>query len=164
MKFVLDASALISGLAPNKNCYTVMEIVNEIRDVNAKTRVELSLSDGTLKVIEPRKAYCDAVRKEANASGDIQNLSENDIKLVALAMQLKEKQDIVILTDDYSIQNIAQRLGLKFKSTTEGEIKNVFTWKRICRGCGREFKVEYTGKCDICGTDTRKVAKKEFIL
>lgn len=161
MKLVLDASALLSGFSPDSECYTVQEVIGEVREKNARLRISLSLEEGSLKLIEPREENLLEIKKAALESGDIVKLSETDIKLLSIALYFKKKRaEPVIVTDDYNIQNVAIKLDMKFSPTTEAGIKKIFTWKKICKGCGKKFPVEYHGNCDVCGTKVSKIAKE----
>jgi len=165
MKLVLDASALLSGFQPDNECYTVQEVIDEVREKNAKLRVSLSLEEGSLKLVEPEEKNLLEIKKAAIESGDIVKLSETDIKLLSIALYFKKKRSKpVIVTDDYNIQNLASRLSIEFSPTTEGEIKKILTWKKICKGCGKRFPIEYHGNCDVCSTRVSKISAKETNL
>ena len=62
----------------------------------------------------------------------------------------------IIRTDDYSIQNLARVLGLKYKTVGFKGIKEVIHWKYRCRGCGRIFDKNMPD-CPICGSQLRSV-------
>ncbi len=161
MKLVLDASVLLSGFQPGSECYTVREVIDEVREKNAKLRVSLSLEEGSLKLIEPPEESLTEVKKFARESGDIAKLSDTDIKLLSVALHFKKKRfKPVIITDDYNIQNLASMLGMEFSPTTEAGIKKILTWKKICKGCGKRFPIEYQGSCDVCGTRVSKIAEE----
>jgi len=160
MKLILDASALLSGFRPSGECYTVQEVIDEIKEKNAKLRVNLSLGEGSLKLAEPQEESLMEVKKAAEESGDIAKLSETDIKLLSIALYFKKKRSrAIVVTDDYNIQNLASRLGIEFSPTTEGGIKKILIWRKICRGCGRKFPIKYHGSCDVCGSKVVKIAK-----
>ncbi|MEM4509064.1 MAG: ribonuclease VapC, partial [Archaeoglobaceae archaeon] len=75
------------------------------------------------------------------------------------ALDEKEKgNEVVLVTDDYSIQNVAMALGIEFESVIHPRISKGFKWVRICRGCGRKVESDV---CPICGGETviRKVKK-----
>ncbi|MBI5253762.1 MAG: ribonuclease VapC [Euryarchaeota archaeon] len=161
MKLILDASALLSGFQPGNECYTVREVIDEVREKNARLRISLSLEEGSLKLVEPGEENLLEIKKAALESGDIAKLSDTDIKLLSIALDFKKKRaEPVIVTDDYNIQNLASRLGMKFSPTTEAGIKKILTWKKICKGCGKKFPIEYQGSCDVCGTKVSKIAKR----
>lgn len=160
MKLILDTSALLSGFQPNK-CYTVREVIDEVREKNARLRISLSLEGGSLRLVEPEEENLLEIKEAALESGDIAKLSDTDIKLLSVALHFKKKRfKPVIITDDYNIQNLAGRLGMEFSPTTEAGIKKILTWKKICKGCGKRFPIEYQGSCDVCGTRVSKIAEE----
>lgn len=75
---------------------------------------------------------------------------------MALALDLSENDnnDVMILTDDYSIQNVASELKIKFETISQSGITKRFKWIYQCRGCGKKFK-ENISICPICGARTR---------
>lgn len=161
-KLVLDASALLAGVrAEGEECFTIPEVVEEIKEQKARLSVDLSISAGALKLLEPGREALDKARAEAARTGDIAHLSPTDVKLIALALDLKEKsEEAVILTDDYSIQNISKGMGIPFLPVAETGIKRYLTWKNICKGCGKRFPIDYKGKCDHCGSEVVRKAKR----
>ena len=53
-----------------------------------------------------------AAKASASKAGDFHKLSEADMQLLSLALQLKaEGYTPKIVTDDYSIQNVAKQLA-----------------------------------------------------
>jgi UPF0271 protein len=161
MRLILDASALIAGVRAirGEDCYTVEEAVEEVRDDNARLVVELSIREGSLKVLTPEKGPLDKVFEAARDSGDIGHLSDTDVKLLALAVGFKTKGvETAILTDDYAIQNLSGKLGIRYIPITEAGVKKYLRWKNICKGCGKRFPQEYKGKCDHCGSTVVKRA------
>lgn len=155
MILILDSSAFLSGFMP-ENAYTVQEVLDELKDEKIKLRINLSLNDGSLKLQEPGVEEIQKVKKAARETGDIAKLSETDVKLLSIALYFRNK-NAVLVTDDYSIQNLACKLGIKIAATTEGEIEKVFTWKNVCRGCGRKFDTEYKGRCSFCESELKRV-------
>ena len=63
-------------------------------------------------VTEPSSASLAQVRDAAKGTGDDARLSPTDIEVLALAMELKA----VLLTDDYSIQNLARVIGVQYRA------------------------------------------------
>lgn len=155
MILILDSSAFLSGFVP-EDAYTVQEVLDELKNEKIKLRINLSLKDGSLKLEEPRVEEIQEVKKAARKTGDIAKLSDTDIKLLSIALHFRGK-DAILVTDDYTIQNLACKLGIKIAATTEGEIEQVLAWKNICRGCGRKFEAEYRGECNFCGSELRRV-------
>lgn len=159
-KFILDASAFIAGIKPlGEACYTVHEVIAELESEEAKLRAELSIREGLLKLIAPEKKHIKKIKEVAKNSGDIARLSEADIALLAGALQMK-KEGAALVTDDYSVQNVARLLNIEFVAATEQGIKKIFTWRKVCRGCGKKFPSDYRGVCNVCGSEVRQVRKK----
>ena len=67
-----------------------------------------------------------------------------------------ERINVSILTDDYSIQNVANELGIHFETMSQSGITKKFKWIYRCRGCGKKFK-ENISICPICGASTKNV-------
>jgi len=145
--YILDTSALIShpGLLEG---LTVKEVLAEAKSSAARLRSTL------LKVQEPSAVSLEKVSKLAKKTGD--KLSEADLKLLALALDLKREGKVPeILTDDYSIQNLASVLGIRFSSVGEKGIKKVFRWVSSCPLCGKTFSPSES-ECRFCGSQLKR--------
>ncbi|MEM3061768.1 MAG: nucleic acid-binding protein, partial [Candidatus Bathyarchaeia archaeon] len=93
-------------------------------------------------------------------------LSEADLEILALAFDLKLKgESPVIVSDDYSIQNMAESLGLKYSSLATFGISHKFEWILYCPACFKKYPQSYSSKvCAICGTALkRKVLRKKSL-
>ena len=65
----------------------------------------------------------------------------------------KRGDEVITVTDDYSMQNALKLLGLKYKSVRTKGIKNTIKWKKICKGCRKEYPSDTAQEeCDICGS------------
>lgn len=156
---VLDASAFIGGYRPtDKNNFTISEITEEVRDLKSKMILDNAITDGNLTIIEPDIQFIKEIDEVIRSSGDVFRLSEVDKKLVALALQIKDqKGGAVVLTDDYSMQNVLKIIEIPFKSVLTSGIKEIYGWKLICRGCKREYFDDYAhDDCEICGSPLYK--------
>lgn len=153
--FVLDTTAIFQRKAVYDLMVTVPEVVSEILDENSS----LYFAIKNLRVESASEKNVELVKKIAKKTGDIYKLSETDLRILAKAIDEKEKgNDVVIVTDDYSIQNVAIALGIEFETVVREGIKRGFKWIRVCRGCGRKVENEV---CDVCGSETvlRRVKK-----
>ena len=90
-------------------------------------------------------------------------MNDADQSVLALAVDVNGKKDkkAIILTDDYSIQNIASVLHIKFQTITQSGITKTFKWKRICKGCKRELNTD-EAECYICGSEAHFVVDKKI--
>ncbi|MDI9610546.1 MAG: NOB1 family endonuclease [Archaeoglobaceae archaeon] len=153
--YVLDSTAIFQRKAVYENMVTVPEVVSEILDENSS----LYFSVKELRVENASEKNFRFVEEISKKTGDIYRLSETDLKILAKALDEKEKgNEIVLVTDDYSIQNVAMALGINFESVIHAGISKGFKWVRVCRGCGRKIDSEV---CPICGCEAvlRKVKR-----
>jgi len=159
--FILDAGTFLSGFIPGEDgeFYTVAAVLEELKDGNARLRAEVSLQDGSLKIIEPPEV--EELHKIIQETGDVEQLSDTDTKLLSLSLFLRQKRyDPVIVSDDYGVQNVAHKLKIDYSPTTEAGIRRFIRWHKVCSGCGKKFPVTYNNTCDVCGSPIKRRAVK----
>jgi UPF0271 protein len=162
---VLDTSALIAGFDPfslNGEEYTVPKVKEEIAESSMPdVRFETAVANGKLKVKVPSEEFVDKAKASAALVGDKFFLSQTDLQLLALSLQLKaEGFSPMIVTDDYSIQNVADQLGIEFAPLATFGIRLRLTWIRYCPACRRTYSSDSKTKtCVVCGT---KLKRKPF--
>jgi len=166
---ILDTSAFIGkffSYFPETEYVTVPEILNEI--LNEKTRdiLEAYIQTKKIKIESPSLESIVKIEHVAKETGDLSYISETDKKLLALALDYKEKKNkVIIVTDDYSIQNIAKRLGVEFVSLLQKGIKFLISWEIYCPACKKKFPPDYTKEiCDVCGEKIKRKAVKKKLL
>ncbi|MEM2105531.1 MAG: hypothetical protein QXV21_03560 [Candidatus Bathyarchaeia archaeon] len=167
---VLDTSAFAAGFDPfsvNEMQYTVPLVREEVKgSAFAKVRLKTAIEQGKIVVKKPEKTFWDAVKASATAIGDKVFLSETDLQVLALALQLKsEGYNPVIASDDYSIQNVANRMEIEFASLATFGIRFQLEWVRYCPACYRKYNADYKlKKCAVCGTELkRKPLRKKHL-
>jgi len=146
--YVLDAAVFIYGVSVSGNIYTVPEVTRELKSPKAEVALQESLKEG-LKIESPSKTDVEIVTEKAKSTGDYLRLSEADIDLLAKALELSG----TLVTDDYSIQNVAVLLGIETQPIQQARIKRVLTWRRRCVGCGRLYESETI--CSVCGSEVK---------
>jgi len=149
--YVLDTSCVINGYSSrSRNQYTVPEVVNEAKSLIASASVGAFIDTGSLKVWDASESSIEVVEKGLERIGG--RLSDTDIRVIALALDLRERGlEPVILTDDYGLQNMADVLDLEFSSIMTDGIRSVYHWRKICPACGRECGREKVF-CPVCGS------------
>ncbi|MBU4437610.1 MAG: hypothetical protein L6243_00965 [Candidatus Altiarchaeales archaeon] len=152
---VLDASGILrSGLDFSDSKYLITNGVREeVEQENARTAVDAAVERGFIQVREPEEDSVAVVKDAAKKSGDLEKLSENDISVIALALET----DSIIVSDDYNIQNISRILNIKYEKTFHSGIKKKLNWIRVCEGCDREGKGDV---CDVCGSRMKRVPSR----
>ncbi len=154
MPYVLDTSAILSGRIFAGKLYTTPEVAKEIKPGGHSWRLMEFLMSRGMEIKEPSKKAVDIVKKTAMKTGDIASLSPADIEALALAYEL----NATLLTDDYSMQNVAKELNIKYESVIEEGIKEKFYWIFRCKSCGKFFK-EFYEICPVCGGKLKRVRK-----
>jgi UPF0271 protein len=109
-----------------------------------------------IRVATPSGTSMDQVAKAARATGDDARLSPTDMEVLALALDT----GLPIMTDDYSIQNMASHMGLKVEPVSERGITEERRWSYRCKGCRRTFDKKMD-ECPICGSEVRSGAPKK---
>ncbi|MBU7014344.1 MAG: hypothetical protein HXS52_10775 [Theionarchaea archaeon] len=142
MKYILDASAIISGFVDNG--YTVPEVIQEIRDYSSEFTMESLIASGKLQIEEPSEEAVSEVECAVGKTKD--TLSATDVKVVALALDL----DGCVVSGDYGIQNVCEVLDVPYESAGVKGIEEIFRWEFVCVGCGRKFGHALT-ECPFCG-------------
>lgn len=110
--YVADTSFILRyNRIPKVKIVVPESVLKEIKYPSEKLKIAL----WDIEVINPKKRYVKKVMEEAKKIGFLEKLSDADIEVLALALE----RNGVILTNDFSIQNLARRLKIRF----EGEIK-----------------------------------------
>jgi len=159
---VLDASAFISGFDPfsvEGEEYSVPSVGRElVEDSLPRLRFDMATERGRLKILEPNPSSLSEVRRQSEEAGDLRFLSAADMQILALAMQLKESGcDPLIVTDDFSIQNVARKTGVEFAPLITFGIRFLLHWLLYCPACHRKYPSDYQfNHCKICGTTLKR--------
>ena len=158
--FILDTSAILSGKPINFKDNIIMTtpgVSKELSPGGRDYQFYQFLKEKGLCIQLPSKESINKVRTICQKTGDIKRLSKTDIEILALALdKKKENKDAIILTDDYSIQNVAYELKIKFETISQSGNTKKFKWTYRCRGCGKKFK-ENINICPICGAKTKNI-------
>jgi UPF0271 protein len=157
--FIIDTSAILSGKPINiqeGKLVTTPKVSNEISAGGKDHRNFQFLLEKGLKIYSPLPVSINKIKKISETTGDKLRLSNTDIEILALAVEInKDKnKEAIILTDDYSIQNVAFTLKIKFQSFSQEKITKKFKWVCRCPGCGKIFR-ESIEICPICGKTTK---------
>jgi len=154
--YVLDTSVLYYGkdLPLGFECVITPGVVRELDKEGMSARLELLMAT-RVRVSSPSERSLRKVSEESEKTGDSRRLSEADKELLALALDLGYE----LITDDYSIQNLARAMGIPARGFDQKGIAEVFEWQAKCKGCGKLFPADVR-VCDVCGTETRTRRKK----
>lgn len=132
MLYLIDAAVILNDelffFDEAKKYATTYRVTLEFRDFRSKSLIDNAVNNGILRVMDPADETLEGVEKLCSAIGT--KLSETDVSLVALAVELREKkEEFTVITDDYSIQNVLLKLQIPFQSVIRGEIKKFRTFR-----------------------------------
>lgn len=167
---VLDTSAFIAGFDPlsiGDDVYSVGAVEVELASGSLPwVRFKTAVENGKLKLRAPKAEFLERVKESSRDVGDMLFLSDVDSQVLALALELKSGgNEPFIVTDDYSIQNVANQLGLEFAPLMTFGIRFRLHWIRYCPACRRKYPPDYKRrKCEICGTELKRKPLKKTAL
>ncbi len=149
---VLDSSYILHSDLDfsNDNYFTTNSVLEEIKSEEARLMIDSAIKRGEIRVIDPSFESVEKVKKIAKKTGDLEILSRADLDLLALALE----KNFTLLTDDYSIQNIAAILKVKWQGLQQEGIKKKLKWVKVCPGCQKKY--EQGEVCEVCGTKLRR--------
>ncbi|MCK5290557.1 MAG: nucleic acid-binding protein [Thermoplasmata archaeon] len=154
MPFVLDASALLAGKdLLLEEMFCTPHVLEEVKGKDPTIQL-MSMIETRVEVRDPSDESVTKVNEAAGRTGDAKRLSPADVGVIALAIDL----DATIITDDYSIQNVANELGLDYSGLSFPDIKRKVEWGYRCVGCGKRFE-EPMDECPICGSRIKTTPK-----
>ncbi len=154
MKYVLDTSVILSGkdIHLSDQMFIPPSITDEIQKGGRWYKKFQRYQAAGLRIVTPPGTVIEMIKKQAKKTGDFLRLSEADIEVLALAYHL----NAVILTDDYTIQNLARSLNIGYKGVAQKEIEKEYRWAYRCKKCKRWFD-EPVEECFICGGEVSTV-------
>ena len=117
-------------------------------------KFKTAIESKRLIIKEPSTEMLLKVQISSTRLGDSFCLSETDKEVLALALELKASgKTPKIVSDDYSIQNVATELNIGFISQSTQGIRRLLKWTIYCPACYKNYPANHkSNECDICGT------------
>ncbi len=153
--YVLDTSLLLGGKEPPRDgrWATTPEAAAEIKPGGRDARRFEDWKSLGLEIRSAGYEAMDRVAEAGMAAGNLGRLSDADQSLLGLALALQG----TLLTDDYTIQDVARRLDIRCVGVNQDGITETKSWKPRCSGCGRWFDAPQKGdECPICGSPVKE--------
>ncbi len=150
--YVLDSTAFYAGIPyqGSGRYFTTYLVLEEVRHHN----IGVSLIHSRVQVTEPSQESLTTVKMTASKTGDSGALSQTDLSLIALALDLSRREGgASLVSDDFAVRNVAEVLSIPLAQTSMkgGQWKNI-AWKIYCRGCGKQYTNPKLKVCPVCGT------------
>ena len=157
-RWAVDAGAFYTGLvfqsSASRYC-TTETVFDEVKHIKkSQGAIEVLLESNSLQIINPDKKSIEKVFSAARRTGDYPRLSEADISIIALALQL----EVPLITDDYAVANVATTMKIPVKSLATRGITHTRKWITYCSACGRTFGATAI-ECRLCGNTLRRKYK-----
>ncbi|BBL46752.1 endoribonuclease Nob1 [Metallosphaera sedula] len=152
-KVIFDTAGFLSGLQNSfDKVFTTPLVIEEVRDLHSMGNLSLSMITNKIIAMEPSPSAMKTVEKVLREIND-HSLTKTDKSVIALAIDLSPA---VVFTDDFAVQNVLMKLGIKFSAVRLGRTaQEIKTFSYVCEGCGRTFK-EPKQECPVCGGKVRK--------
>jgi UPF0271 protein len=166
---IFDANIFLIGIDFNvipQKIYTIPKILEEIKvekytsqNRNIMNRVNVAINSGNLILREPAYKYLMQVKLSSHKTGDIRALSEADQELIALALELKDlfDVDVIVYSNDYSIQNCCKELNVHYESLIKRGIRRKINFEVYCPNCKTLYNADKLNEiCEVCGSKLRR--------
>ena len=150
---VLDATSFYAGIpfSSQEQSFTTPLVFEEIKHIKKGHDAIQTLIDlDRLKIVEPSKKITNFVLEKAKQSGDLPDLSKEDVSILALCLQL----DGELVTDDFAVSNVAKHLNLQVIPIMTKGITKVLDSVHYCPACDKIF--QKMSACPICGSRLKK--------
>jgi UPF0271 protein len=151
---VLDTSALLAGrpLGPGEDTLIPAAVSDELRPGGRDRRhLDMLLAAGA-RLVEAGPAERARVLAEAEKGGESGRLSVADVDVLAVTLGVEGE----LVTDDYTVQNLARRMGIPFRPIQTRGITEAYRFVPRCTGCGR-FYEKMLPDCPVCGSALKMV-------
>ena len=166
---ILDNTAFVSGFNlnlvtlqnPAIQMYITMDIYEEaLKNPRSRQIIEIAEAQNILRIQNPTSKSIKIVTKFATETGDIGALSKPDQSIIGLCLDLKKDYadlKIILMSDDYSVQNTCSALKISIFKLHKKGIKRKIQWEVYCPQCFQIFPPHELGNlCDHCGGQLKR--------
>ncbi|MCL2863088.1 MAG: NOB1 family endonuclease [Methanimicrococcus sp.] len=161
-RFIADSAVFIMGgcPVPPSRMITVTLVEDEILSDEASLRYDIAKADG-LFVEAVESEFLKRIEEQASQTRDIEKLSRTDLGVLAKALEYQTRlgDGVILITDDFSVQNVAARFGIAVMPVAQRIIRDQIVWQKQCIGCFRHYKDG--DDCPVCGSPLRRKMKKK---
>ena len=144
--YVLDTCAFLSQKHPDGRLITIPQIELEIQNKQSLQYFS-NIKEIGLEIREPSKENLEVIKSNAKKTGDLDVLSDTDLKILAIAYETES----TIVSDDFAIQNVALYMNIEYISCSGKTIKELRKWKYKCSACNF-VSIKKNSECTTCGS------------
>ena len=170
---VIDNTAFASGFDlniisiqnPDVKIFLTSQIYEEaLNNTRSAQMLDIAAAQGLLRIRNPSPEALKKVVKAATKTGDIGAISKPDQSILALYIDVKAEHPewkIILMSDDYSVQNTGAELNITILPYSKEGIKERIEWEIYCSFCYRTYPPDQLGKeCENCGGTLKRRAKR----
>ena len=120
-----------------ENLVTTPDVINEVSNERTRSLIEVS----NLNVLQGTPEAFKKVKDAARNTGD-NTMSKSDLS-VSCIMSVDIEADgneAILLSDDFAVENVASRLGIKARPLMTNGIKTAAEWVFFCPACGKRYR------------------------
>ena len=157
MKVILDSGIFmnLSHIPDLQGDLYMSEItLSEVKSYTAQHILDLAMEKYGITVLDPPYDAIEKIKSAARKMGQ-GKLSDQDIEVLALALFLSGDDEVLILSDDYGLRNVAHEVKIPSRGikTQSGNQRRLY--KFICNACGASYP-HNIDECDVCGHNSFK--------
>lgn len=151
---VLDTSALLAGrpLGPGEDTVVPAAVLRELKPGGRDRRHLDHLLAAGARLSDADPALRARVKAEARKGGEDGRLTDADVDVLAVALGMEAE----LATDDYTMQNLARRLGIPIRGVAQAGITEAYRFVPRCTGC-RKMLDAPAAECPVCGSPVKMV-------
>ncbi len=157
MNIVLDSGIFMhrSSIPPDidaSRIYITPEVEDEIISMTSESVYTVFRSKFNVSVTSASPYATDLIKTKTRTVGEYK-LSTPDISVLALAWEISQEEETLLLSDDYGVLNIARIMGVRCRGVNKHKHIRVRNYYFICKACGEKIR-EAEGECDTCGSQS----------
>jgi len=139
--------------------YTTNGVLNEIK--SHKLRVSFMVVREKITILEPTRESLSIVLKKAKSYGCMAKLSDQDMEIVALAVDMTRRYHrVIVATGDMAIQNICILMGIDVLSVSK-KMTYLLMKQKVCLDCGTIYSI-FDEECPKCFSVKCKVIERKI--
>jgi UPF0271 protein len=171
-KLVFDTNIFLTGIDFNLIegiIYTTPNIIEEIdvkkysnKNQNVLNKIYVALERKKLVIKTAEAKYLEEVIKKSKITGDYGALSNADIELIALALELFkiDEDNVILFSNDYSLENVSSELKIPFYPLFKEGIQKKIIWEIYCPNCKIIHDADDLYRnCETCGMKLKRRPK-----
>lgn len=129
--------------------YTTTKAMSEIKSMIAKHMLEVTAANNPIRIVDPEEKYVNQVTTRIHKMG-VDKVSQVDLELIALALSLQPQDDVILISDDFGLRNVAEELKINTQGYKNVKQIKIRKYRLICEACGEKYTAIIT-ECEVCG-------------